>query len=90
MSIKLLTPPENYAICKMEERKYPGIVVQGDSLSALLSLLKQVQKSMSEKFPVELDDDIAEIEYQIDLYEQVLSKYERACRDNGFDLPYVR
>lgn len=90
MSVKLLTPPANYAICKMEERNYPGIVVQGDSFSALLSLLKQVHKSMSEKFPSELDDEIVGLEDQIDLYEKVLLKYERVCRDNNFGLPYAK
>ena len=90
MSIKLLTPPHNYAICKMEERNYPGIVVQGDSFSAHLSILKRIHKSMNEKFPSELDDEIAEIEDQIDLYEKVLLGYEQVCRDNNFDLPYLR
>ncbi len=45
---------------------------------------------MSEKSPQELDDDIVEIEDLINLYEEVLAKYERACQDNNFGLPYVK
>ena len=90
MSITLLTPPTNYAICKMAERKYPGIVFQGDSFFSMLSTLKQVHKSMSDKSPHELDDDIVEIEDLINLYEEVLAKYERVCQDNNLGLPYEK
>ena len=90
MLISLLTPPVNYAICKMEERKYPGIVIQGDSFFSLLQLLKQINSSMSEKYPIEMDDEIVELGDQIKLYEEVLLKYEKVCRENNFTLPYVK
>jgi hypothetical protein len=32
--VKLLTPPFNYAVVQLPGRKYPGVVFQGDSLSA--------------------------------------------------------
>jgi hypothetical protein len=90
MSIELLTPPGNYAVCKMEERRFPGIVVQGDGFFSLLSLLKRIHSSMEEKCPLALDDEIVELKYQIKLYENVLINYEKICNESGFGLPYFK
>ena len=36
---KLLTPPHNYAVVQMPDRRAPGVVLQGDSLSAVCQRL---------------------------------------------------
>jgi hypothetical protein len=90
MPIKLLSAPVNYAICKMEERNYPGIVVQGDSFYSLLILLNSIHESMEKKAPTVLEDEIIELRDRIELFQDVIEAYEKACVDNGFSLPYVK
>ena len=92
MAIKLLTPPHNFAVCKMEDRNYPGVVVQGDSLFALYNLLRDAFMELKSSNRG-LDDDnsvIHDLEYEINKLESILDGYEKTLDQNGFDLPYVK
>jgi len=93
MAIKLLTPPHNFAVCKMEDRNYPGVVFQGDSLFALYGLLRKTLKELETNSNSEFEDPesvIPDLEYEIEKFKSVLDSYEQALEQNGFDLPYVK
>jgi predicted RNase H-like HicB family nuclease len=36
---ELLTPPHNYAVVQLPDRRYPGVVTQGDSLATICARL---------------------------------------------------
>lgn len=42
----LLTRPQNYAVVQLPGRKYPAVVVQGDSLNAFLQRIMAMQKTL--------------------------------------------
>lgn len=88
VNIKLLTPPHNFAVCKMEDRNFPGVVMQGDSLFALIGLLERTLLELyeSEEGPQSV---IPDLEYEVEKLKSVLNRYELACKENGFGLPYV-
>ncbi len=96
MSIDLLTPPHNFAICKMHERNFPGIVVQGDSFSVLLRLLKRARALRPEHADDESLDEttsrtLDELDYEIKKLASVMDLYEKICFENGYkQLPYVK
>jgi len=93
MGIKLLTPSHNFAVCKMEDRNYPGVVFQGDSLFALYSLLCKTLDQLEANGDNEIDDPesvIPDLAYEIEKLKSILDSYEKTLEQNGFDLPYVK
>ena len=93
MAITLLTPPHNFAICKLEDRNYPGVVFQGDSLFAFYSLLCKTLKELQSINKGEVEDPesvIPDLEYEIEKLKSILDSYEQTCKKNGYDLPYVK
>jgi len=85
MQVDLLSPPINFAVVQLPERKYPGVVMQGDTLR---SLQRQVERMGQLLDTGELEDLAGEIE---DLKEQLsgaLTYFERVCAERGIILPY--
>ena len=79
---KLLTPPHNYAVVHLPGRHFPGVVVQGDSLSIIVSLL---QKAKSEEDPNERTELIGDV---LEMLEPSLEHYKTVCRAAGLGLPF--
>ena len=93
MSIELLTPPYNYAICKMAERKFPGVVVQGDTLNSIYRVSTRAADEMrQDRNYEELPDEteIYDLENIANVFKSVLENYEKTCAANGYGLPYVK
>jgi hypothetical protein len=81
----LLTSPHNFAVVQLPERKYPGVVVQGDTLHGLVQRLVVMKTQLSSG---ELDQLQGEIEDMRDLLAGVLASYEAVCQQNSVALPY--
>ncbi len=80
--VRLLSQPTNYAVVQLPERKFPGVVFQGDSLSILIGELEEVA---SENDPIEKAEGLSFIlERLID----VRSHYENVLKKEGLKLPY--
>jgi hypothetical protein len=47
IEVDLLTSPGNYAIVRMPGRRFPGVVVQGDSLSILAYDAEEIANALS-------------------------------------------
>ena len=93
MSIELFTPPYNYAICKMADRNFPGVVVQGDTLYSLYLLLKRAGNEIRQnKTDDELPDEteVYDLETAAKTLKSVLDNYEKTCAENGYGLPYCK
>ena len=93
MAIKLLTPPHNYAVCKLEDRNFPGVVFQGDSLFTLYGLLQETLNELKTNLGKEDEDPqsvIPDLEYEIEKFQSIIDSYEKACKANGYGLPYVK
>lgn len=82
---ELLTPPHNYAVVQLPGRKYPGVVVQGDSLHLLKTQAQQMGRLLA---AMKLDELADEIECLTEQLCDVQAHYERVCAERTIALPY--
>lgn len=86
-SAKILEVGAHGAVVQLPQRKFPGIVVQGDSLSILLSDFEELKENIAKEDEAEISASLATIERhlkkRVEFYESVLEKH-------GIELPYVR
>lgn len=85
--VTLLTPPYNFAVVQLPERKYPGVVFQGDTLHSMTTQVSEMQKLLEEHDLTNLSE---EIRLLLDDLLKIQKSYERACSDQGIELPYFR
>ncbi|MDM9622451.1 hypothetical protein [Rhizobium sp. S96] len=84
---KLLTPAHNFAVVQLPERKFPGVVFQGDSLHSIVTQIANMQKLLATG---QLEDLSEEFEFLLkDLFD-IQADYEQVCSTQGIGLPYVR
>ncbi len=81
-SAKLLTDATNYAVVQLPERAFPGVVVQGDSLNNLVSLLEGALGSSDESREL--------VEEALEILRGAKARYETVCSDAGIELPYPK
>ena len=82
---KLLTDPTNYAVVQLPDRKFPGVVFQGDSIHALKS---QIQNALNAARKYADDDLNAELEDALALLSTVETKLRTICEREGIHLPF--
>lgn len=85
LQAELLSPPHNYAVVQLPGRKYPGVVVQGDSLHILKQQAERLGRLLGAMALEELADEIAYLTEQLS---EVQTHYERVCAERTIALPY--
>ena len=85
--LEVFSALSNYAIVRMPGRSYPGCVIQGDSLSILLSYIERAHSLALGTGNSELIDELASLKESL---EDRLIHYEQVIKAHGFDLPYFR
>jgi hypothetical protein len=83
--VELLSRPVNYAVVQLPERNFPGVVVQGDTLNALVRRLERMSQLLAAS---ELDELAAEIEDMREQLSGAVTHYESVCAARGIALPY--
>jgi hypothetical protein len=84
-NVELLSSASNYAVVQLPGRRFPGVVVQGDSLHSIVQELLELQQLASAHNDEELDAGLAEL---YDLFKEVSVRYEAVCAERGITLPY--
>ncbi len=85
--VDVYTQVTNNAIVRMPERKFPGVVIQGDTLSIIFDGLM----SALEKIEGQVDEDaFLSILEQAEAVESHLLHYEETLLKHGIELPYYR
>ena len=69
----------------MPSRKFPGVLLQGDTLASLLALARESQKSLSIGDTQQAEDSLEQLEEALDDY---VSYYEYILSKNKIELPY--
>ena len=87
VSTELLAQHGNCAIIRLPERRFPGVLIQGDSLSRLVEQMRSIEQQVRSLGESELSEDINEVR---ELLEGVLQHYELALKAHEIDLPYTR
>ncbi|MFZ6759280.1 DUF6959 family protein [Undibacterium sp. Ji50W] len=76
-NVKLLSKPTNFAVVHLLERKYPGVVFQGDSLHSLVKKLQRIQLLLNSNCIEDLNIELGEI---CEDMAAVLTDYETVSR----------
>jgi uncharacterized protein DUF6959 len=82
---RLLTPPHNFAVVQLPDRRFPGVVVQRDTLH---SLTDRLARALARPDGLQLDEIQAELEDVHEMLAEVLRGYESVCSNAGIELPY--
>ncbi|MFM9554146.1 MULTISPECIES: DUF6959 family protein [Streptomyces] len=86
-SATVLAVSGNYAVVGLPNRRYPALAVQGDSLKVLQEAVEELSEHLGSGDLEEAGFSLGEIRSTV---ASMLSTYESASREAGFDLPYVR
>ncbi|MFD4948446.1 DUF6959 family protein [Streptomyces sp. NPDC058239] len=87
VSAAVLAVAGNYAVVHLEGRRYPALAVQGDSLKILYGIIKELADNLESGDLDEASFSLREIQSTVS---SMVSAYEVASTETGFDLPYAR
>lgn len=87
IEVDSLSAEPNSAVIRLPGRKFPGIVIQGDSLKVLVGHVEDLYLLAEPLRNPELIESVEELRTLLESY---LRAYEDALRANGLPLPYVR
>jgi len=85
MEVDALTDQGNYAVIRLPERKFPGVLVQGDSVSILVANLRQSRDRLQQG---EHEDGIGWLIQVLDDLEAMQRAYEAALTEHSIPFPY--
>lgn len=84
--VEIYSDASNQAIIRHPGRRFPGILVQGDTLKILHG---QVAAALEEGSGTLGEDARLELEQVRDFLGGCLDRYRAVLRDHGLDLPFV-
>jgi len=85
MNAELLGPPINFAVIQLPERKFPGVVVQGDTLWNLLRQVERANKYLNDGALKDASEEMNDVGVQL---ADALKYFEKICLERGIMLPY--
>jgi hypothetical protein len=85
--VQLFSSPKNFAVVQLPGRKFPGVVFQGDSLYNLTERVNDIRNIVLGFQNEEVDGCLLEVYESLT---EVLSHYEKVCKERGISLPYVK
>jgi hypothetical protein len=85
IEVDLLTDQGNNAVLKLPGRKYPGVLLQGDTLNTLLSVISEAMEAMERNDATEARDVLSGLSTEL---REARDRYEAALRGRGIELPY--
>ncbi len=83
--IKLLSMASNSVVVQTPYRRFPGIIIQGDTLHTWYCLLEECQKCVAASDIDEASQCISELRSKIQAH---LIHYERVLKEIDLKLPY--
>lgn len=85
IEVDLLTDQGNNAVVQLPGRKYPGVLVQGDTLSTLITTTNEAIEALRQGDTGEAETLIRELLARL---QDSQSCYEAALQARGIPLPY--
>lgn len=74
-------------VVKLPWRKFPGIVIQGDTLNTYVSRLTTLLEDVRKLDNVDLEDSVSDL---VEGFEEYLSIYEEVLETENIELPYIK
>ena len=85
VQVEMFTPVQNNAILRLPGRRYPGVLIQGDSLSDLLKQSKAVLRIVESVGNPILLEKTADLHKDL---QDLQRRYEKVLLEHGMKLPY--
>jgi hypothetical protein len=82
---KLFEVAGNYALVQVEGRRFPGLLIQGDSLSIVRAAVRELQASLEARDDEATGYAMQEVEETVSA---MMESYETMMRHAGLTLPY--
>jgi hypothetical protein len=77
----------NLAVVKIDDRQYPGILIQGDSFEALIRELRGINKEIKEEEYISARENINDLLLHLI---SIQNYYEKTILQNNFLIPYQK
>jgi predicted RNase H-like HicB family nuclease len=85
VEVELLTDQGNNAVVRLPDRKFPGVVIQGDTLSTLITATSEAIAALECNDAADAQEVLRDLAAQL---REVRDRYEIALREHGIELPY--
>jgi hypothetical protein len=84
--VEMLTPIRNDAVVRLPGRRFPGVLMQGDTLAILVAQARAVCSRLT-GHDEDLIDDARLLKESL---EDIQARYEAALFAHGIELPYTK
>ncbi len=85
IEVELFTDQGNDAVLKLPERKFPGVLIQGDTLSTLVETARDALQALGRGDAVDAESLVQALSVRL---QEAQLRYEAALRTQGQPLPY--
>lgn len=85
VEVELFTDQGNNAVMRVPTRKYPGVLIQGDTLSTLITTTSEAIEALDRGDTVDAQELLGELAAQL---KAARERYEAALHAHGIELPY--
>lgn len=85
LEVEVFSEQTNAAVIRMPGRKFPGIVVQGDSLKIMLESVKEIAELLQD---AQIPSLAVSAEELVQLQSAYTEAYEQALKLHSYPLPY--
>lgn len=86
-TVRLLDLAGNFALAQVEGRRFPGLLIQGDTLSSLQAVVRELEDAVRAENG---DSTQATLEEVAEMVDGMVDSYERMMHTEGLELPYIR
>ncbi|HEV2125377.1 MAG TPA: hypothetical protein VGW38_21720 [Chloroflexota bacterium] len=83
--VELLEYGGNFSVARHTQRTFPGVLIQGDTLSTWWSDLERILNALANN---DIDDATETARWLLEHVDGALRFYERVLGDHGIRLPY--
>ena len=85
IEVALLSDAVNNPVILLPNRKFPGVLIQGDSLRILYDLVEEMAEALDKNEEDELYDIVQRLK---DILNSRVQIYEETLREQNMELPY--
>ena len=82
--VEIFAKESNFAVIRAPGRKYPGVLIQGDSLAVLLDTAKEA----IELFEKDREESLEALKYLYDQLNRRLEGYKKVLEENNSPFPF--
>ena len=83
-TVEIFAEESNFVVLRVPERRYPGVLIQGDSLSGIVGELK----GAIDLFESDREEALGCLKLAFENLKWRLDDYQRVCVENKVGLPF--